>query len=219
MAFIDTTPPNDARGEVREMYQRQQDKYGYVPNYAKAFSHRPELMARWAALQSGIRAHVDARRFELATFVASHALESSGCALAHGKLLMQYLSADDVRAIAEDDLERTSLSPTDAAIVRFARKVALDAPGVTAGDVAALARLGLSDAEIFDLAAVVAARAFFTTLLDAIGVEADNRFQDMDESMRRALTVGRPIDYRLPEVMNPAYPRSSTLVPETINAT
>jgi uncharacterized peroxidase-related enzyme len=219
MAFIDTTLPNDAHGEVREMYQRQQDKYGYVPNYAKVFSHRPELMARWAALQSGIRAHVDARRFELATFVASHALESSGCALAHGKLLMQYLSADDVRAIAANELDRTSLSAADVAIVRFARKVAIDAPGVTAGDVATLARHGLSDAEIFDLAAVVAARAFFAKLLDAIGVEADNRFQDLDEQLRAALTVGRPIDYRLPEVMSPANPRSSRFVPETINAT
>ena len=201
MAFIDTIAPNAAHGDVRAMYQRQQDRYGYVPNYAKAFCHRPELMALWAALQAGIRRRVDARRFELVTFVAANARKNSGCTLAHGTLLAQHVSAHAVCAIAEHDLERSTLSQAEAAMVHFARKVALDASSVTAGDVQALAQHGFSDAEIFDIAAVVAARAFFTTLLDGVGVEPDNRFADMDESMRRALTVGRPIDYRPLEVM------------------
>src|SRR5262245_33382730 len=122
MAFIDTTRPNDAVGDVRDMYARQQDKYGYVPNYAKVFSHRPELMARWAALQSGIRKHVDPRRFELLSFAAAHVLKNSPCSLAHGKLLTDHVPTEDVFAIAEDELVTSQLPPNEQAMVRFARK-------------------------------------------------------------------------------------------------
>ena len=201
MAFIDTIHPHDADGDVRAMYARQQDTYGYVPNYAKVFSHRPELMARWAALQSGIRKHVDPRRFELLSFTAAHVLGSSACALAHGELLTRFVSADDVRAIAADALDCCGLPPNEVSMVRFARKIARDASAVTAGDVAELERHGFSSAEIFDIVAVVAARAFFTKLLDGLGVEPDNRFQAMEETFRRLLTVGRPIDFRAPERM------------------
>ena len=44
MAFIETTPPVEADGDVRDMYERQEAHYGYVPNYAKVFCHRPEIM-------------------------------------------------------------------------------------------------------------------------------------------------------------------------------
>jgi hypothetical protein len=47
MAFINTVAPDDATGPTREMYERQQASYGYVPSYAKVFSHRPEVMVRW----------------------------------------------------------------------------------------------------------------------------------------------------------------------------
>jgi uncharacterized peroxidase-related enzyme len=207
MAFIDTTRPNDAVGDVREMYARQQDKYGYVPNYAKAFSHRPELMARWAALQSGIRKHVDPRRFELLSFAAAHTLKNSPCSLAHGKLLTQHVPAEDVRAIAEDELATSQLPANEQAMVRFARKIARDASSITSGDVADLKRHGFTDAEVFDIVAVVAARAFFTKLLDGLGVEPDNLYQTMDERLCRLLTAGRPIDFRAPEQMQEvAYP-------------
>lgn len=49
MAFIRTIPPQEATGAVHDMYARQEDHWGYVPNYAKVFSHRPEVLARWGA--------------------------------------------------------------------------------------------------------------------------------------------------------------------------
>ena len=50
MTFIRTVRPADATGDVHAMYERQEDYWGYVPNYAKAFSHRPESLARWGRL-------------------------------------------------------------------------------------------------------------------------------------------------------------------------
>lgn len=195
MAFIKTTPPEDAAGEVAEMYARQQAAWGYVPNYAKVFCDRPEVMARWGRLLAEIRRPMEKRRFELVTFVAAHELRNSACALAHGKALREFFTDEEIRAIAEGRFDST-LTVAEQAMLRYARQVAKDASKVTAGQVAALKELGYTDAEIFDIAAVAAGRAFFTKLLDALGVEADSSFLALDEAFRRPLTVGRPVDIK-----------------------
>ncbi len=76
MTFIRTVRPADASGDVRDMYERQEDHWGFVPNYAKAFSHRPEALARWGRLLAELRRPTDDRRFELVTFAAAHALRN-----------------------------------------------------------------------------------------------------------------------------------------------
>ena len=193
MAFIDTIAPDEATDDVLEMYQRQQGAWGYVPDYAKLFSHRPEVMARWAKLLAEIRRPLDARRFELVTFAAAHELRNSSCSLAHGKQLTAFFDQQDVRDLAEGK-PVDGLTDAEREMVRYARKVARDASSVTKDDITALKDQGLSDAEIFDIAATVAGRAFFTKLLDALGSEPDAAFLSMDSRLRDTLTVGRPID-------------------------
>ncbi len=198
MAFIKTTPPSHATGEVRAMYQRQQAKFGYVPNYAKVFSHRPEIMLLWANLLAGIRRHVDPRRFELITVAAAHAIHNSYCALAHGKALTRFFSPDEVQAIVTRP-DHGPVSAAEAAMMKFAQKVARDASSVTADDVETLSKHGFGDDEIFDIAAVAAARTFFAKLGDSLGAEPDSAYLKMDDALRHSLTVGRPIGVREPE--------------------
>ncbi len=193
MAFIETIRPEDAGGAVAAMYGRQQSAWGYVPNYAKVFCHRPEVMARWGMLLAEIKRPMDKRRFELVTFVAAHELRNTACALAHGKALHPYFSEAQVVAIAAGRLDGI-LDETEQAIVRFARQVAKDASQVTPAQVAALRERGLDEAEIFDVAATAAGRAFFTKVLDALGVEADSPCRKLDPAFRDPLTVGRSID-------------------------
>jgi alkylhydroperoxidase family enzyme len=75
----------------------------------------------------------------------------------------------------------------------FARKVALAADTVTQADVDGLKTLGLTDADVLDVALAAAARAFFSKTLDATGTQPDSAFNGLPENLRSALTVGRPI--------------------------
>jgi uncharacterized peroxidase-related enzyme len=192
MAHIDTVPAQAAEGEVLAMYERQQQFWGYVPNYAKIFSPRPEVMARWASLLAGIRRPMDPRRFELVTLAAAEALGNSYCCLAHGSALRQFYPDDAVAEIASGAATE-ALTPAEQEMLRFARKVARNAVAVTVADVDALRRHGFTDAEVFDIVATVAGRAFFTKLLDALGAEPDAAWLAMDGPLRDVLTVGRPI--------------------------
>ena len=194
MSFIETTPPEAAEGAVAAMYQRQQAAWGYIPNYAKVFSVRPEVLARWGQLLAEIRRPMDKRRFELVTFAASIELDNSACALVHGKALTEFFTDAQIFDIAAGHCDM--LSAAEQAMVAFARQTASDASRTTAEQVAALKRHGYTDAEVFDVAAVAAGRAFFAKLLDALGTLPDSALLGLDESFRRALTVGRPIDQR-----------------------
>lgn len=200
MAFIKSVPPSSAQGEVLEMYQRQQAAWGYVPNYAKVFSGRPEVLARWGKLLAEIKRPMSKRRFELVTFAAALELRNTACSLAHGKALMEFFTAEEILKMKEDKFSE-SVTETEKAIFRFARKVAKDASLVTAGDVDLLKKHGLNDDEIFDIAATAAGRAFFTKLLDALGSVPDSSFASMNERLRDALTLARPIDTTPVEVM------------------
>lgn len=207
MPFIETTKPDHAREAVADMYSRQQAAWGYVPNYAKVFCHRPEVMARWGRLLAEIKRPMDRRTFELVTFVAAHELRNTACTLAHGKALREYFSDEHIVAIAAGKVEAV-LDDAEAALVRFARQIARDASRVTWGQVRALKDFGYNDAEIFDVAATAAGRAFFTKVLDALGVEPDAPFRGLEPAFRQPLAVGRPIDVRqparLPEPQAPA---------------
>jgi len=96
-------------------------------------------------------------------------------------------------AIAKGTRE-VPLEPRERAMMAFAENVALNADRITAADIDGLGSRGYRDEEIFDLAA--AARCFFSKLLDALGVEADATFNDIDPTLREALTVGSPVAAR-----------------------
>jgi uncharacterized peroxidase-related enzyme len=201
MSYIDTVSLEDATGEVREMYERQQGAWGYVPNYAKSFSHRPEVMARWGRLLAELQRPWDKRRLEMITFAAAHELRHSSCSLAHGNMLTPFFNVEEIRAIAEQR-PVDSITEAEQEMMRFSRQVARDASTVEAADVERLKAHGFSDAEVFDIAAVAAGRAFFTKVLDAVGSLPDSGFTSIDEELRVPLTVGRPISTEEDEVMN-----------------
>jgi len=193
MTFIHTIPEDSAEGETAAMYARLRHELGYVPNFAKAFSHRPGVMARFGELLDSIKGNMDARRYELATIAAAKELRSSYCMLAHGSVLLRdHYSAGELRVIVESPDEST-LTETDKEIMGFAAKVARDATAITEEDLDRLRAHGLSDAEIFDIAAAAAARSFLTKTADAVGAQPDSRYSDIDPELQKALVVGRPI--------------------------
>ena len=193
MTFIETPGPDGATGAVAELYDADRATFGHVPNFTQAFSARPDVYAAWRQLNGAIKANMQLRRYELATIAAARRLRSSYCMLAHGSVLAsQFLEPETVRAIAADPAS-SGLEPVDLAVMALADKVAGDAASVTQADFDDLRALGLQDAEILDVVLAAAARCFFSSVLDGLGVAPDARFNDMDPGLRDALTVGRPI--------------------------
>ena len=167
-----------------------------TPNSSAAFATRPGILAAWQQLNGAVKESMDLRRYELATVGTAKRLGSSYCMLAHsGILARDFLGEERVRAVALDH-RAAGLDPVDVAVMDLAEKIAADATSVTAEDVDRLRDFGLDDGEIVSVVCAAAARCFFSKALDALGVQADASYADVEPELREVLVVGRPIAAR-----------------------
>jgi uncharacterized peroxidase-related enzyme len=193
MAYIELVHGDDP-GAAADLFEADRVSRGYLPNYSRAFAHRPDVYRAWRALIGAVTENMDERRYELATLAAARRLRSSYCALAHGKVLAdRFLSEDDVEALARGRMPE-ALDELDRAVVALADKIAADATSVTDADIDALRAHGLSDPEILDVVLAAAVRCFYSKTLDALGIEPDPAYNALTPSLRDALTLGRPIE-------------------------
>jgi len=160
-------------------------------NYERLFAERPEVLDAWANLNGAIKAGMDQRRYELTTLAAARRLRSSYCCLAHGTVLLERFG-EPVREIALDHRD-AGLDEVDVAVMDFAERVVDDASSIGEGDLQRLRDLGLSDTDVLDVALAAAARCFFSKTLDALGVQPDAKYRELEPELREALVVGRPI--------------------------
>jgi len=160
-------------------------------NFERAFAERPEVYEAWGMLNGAVKAGMDLRRYELATFAAAQRLRSSYCSLAHGLVLRDRLG-EPVLEIATDR-DRAGLDEIDLAVMELAERVVDDATSIGDADLERLRGLGLSETEIMDVVLAAAARCFFSKTLDALGVLPDASYRELDLELRNALVVGRPI--------------------------
>lgn len=193
MTFIKSLPDEQATADVEKMYHQYIESHGYVPNFARLFSHRPEVLAAWRNLVASIRKNMDHRRYELVTIAAANALHSSYCMLAHGSVLRKQFYQPDQLEMIVKDFHNAELEAAEIAMMDFTQKVVRDATSITEVDIEALRRHGFSDPEIFDITVTATARCFFSKTLDALGALPDRIYMNLEEDLREALTVGRPI--------------------------
>lgn len=192
--FINAVPEDAAAGPLAEYYRQQRAAWDFLPNYAGAFSTRPDIGQAWNSLNTTIRNGMDRRWFELATIAAARALRSTYCTAAHSRFLRDVCGDEaTLRSIAEDP-SGAGLAPQDRAVYEFAAKVAGDAASVEQSDVDHLRAVGLTDADVADIVFVAAARSFFTRVLDGLGAQLDiATAETFAPDILDSMIVGRPV--------------------------
>lgn len=190
--FIDPVPESRATETVADMYEKDKEGWGFLPNFTQVFSHHPDAYRAWRELIGAIRGQMDLRRAELATLAAARTLRSDYCSVAHAKILRdKFYDEETVRQIASDP-SNAGLDEVDLAIVEFAEKAARSAVSVTQSDVDRLRSLGLSDREVLDVVLAVAARCFFATVVEALGAEPDEELTEaLGPELLEKVLVGR----------------------------
>jgi uncharacterized peroxidase-related enzyme len=171
--FISTTPTAESAAAFAAYAESQRDHWGFVPDYTGCFAARPEVATAWIALASAVRAPMDRRRFELVTIAAARARRSAYCTAAHARMLMDVCHDEPTLRDLAADPDGGQLAAVDAAIYRFAVRVATDPASVTQQEVDDLRAVGLTDSDIADIVYAVGVRLFFATVLDGLGARPD----------------------------------------------
>jgi uncharacterized peroxidase-related enzyme len=192
--YIDTVAEDEAEGPLADYYAQQRTFWGFLPDYAGAFSSRPDVAAAWGRLNGAVRDGMDRRRFEIATIAAARALRSTYCTAAHSGFLRDVCGDEATMLSIAQEPDGTTLDALDRAVYEFARKVASDASTVEQADVDALREAGLSDPDIADVVFAAAARSFFTRVLDGLGARLDvQTAETFSPDVLAAMVVGRPV--------------------------
>jgi uncharacterized peroxidase-related enzyme len=193
--FIDTVPEDQAGPDLAEYYRGARVAWGFLPNYAAAFSTRPEVGMAWNALNVTVREGMDRRLFEIATIAAARAMRSTYCTAAHSGFLRDVCGDETTLRTITDHPDGSGLGAADRSVYEFAAKLATAAADIGQDDVDRLrADGGLSDAQVADVVFAVAARSFFARVLDGLGAQLDVQIAaTFDPDALDSIVVGRPV--------------------------
>lgn len=142
-----------------------------VSEYVRTLAHDPESYTARTVLFNAIM-YVDgglarADR-ELGALGASIINGCTYCAVVHARRHVQLTQSQDVVSALYFDKSDT-LSPRDAAIYRFARRLSVTPSEATADDVAALRSVGMDDSEIIDLIHAISIFGWANRLMHVLG--------------------------------------------------
>ena len=180
LMFIQTTSESEAEGKLGEIYEGDRKSLGYIPNHARVFSLRPDVLEAWRAFQGSIRKNLRLRRYELVTLAAAMALNCRYCLLAHGAILIKSgVSLDQLRMILKN-FSDAGLERAEVAMMEFAQKIIRNANEITQADVDALRALDLEDIEILDITLTATMRSFASKTFNALGAGPDAVYEELE---------------------------------------
>ena len=178
--WIETVDRDEAGPDLAAAYDEVRRGDGAVHNMYRAFATRPDLLVLadrfYRALLHNPRRRLEAWLQELiATYVAilcgcRYARDNHGANMARllgdrerGRAMLAALEAGDAPADADARVE---------AILAYTRKLTLDPAALAEADVEALREAGLDDAGVFEVNQIVANFAYWTRMLNGLGVTA-----------------------------------------------
>ena len=173
MWLVEPVADEKVEPSLREAYEEDLAKDGYIWNTSRVWSHRPEMLANWKQLFKPIRSHLRLRTYELVTLAAAHAMGCVYCMLAHGSVLRKNgFSAEQVIAIL-DDFHNAGLPPQEVHMIEYADKISRDSKTISQTDIDVLRADGLTDQQITDVALAAVARNFISRFFDSQGAGPD----------------------------------------------
>ena len=187
-------PP--ASESVTALYERGSAEDGYIANFTKLWSWRPDVMEAFMGLRKELAAHstLSDRERSVLVCAAASSIGDAYCALAWGTKLAQQADPETAAEILQmADAHR--LTSRERALMQWARQIVRDPNATTAGDVESLRKAALSEAEIFDATVFIAFRLAFSTVNDSLGARPDSQLADAAPAEARyACALTGPFD-------------------------
>ena len=178
--WIETVDREDAGPELAAAYDEVCRADGSVHNLYRAFATRPDLLILADRFYRELL-HSPRRSLEdwLQELIATYVAILCGCRYAkesHGANMMSLLGGRkrgrSLLAALEAGEIPDGLDASGRAILAYVRKLTLEPAAMEESDVESLREAGLGDAEIFEVNQIAANFAYWTRMLNGLGVTA-----------------------------------------------
>lgn len=175
--------PVPAHGElqedVKQIWDGAKEHFGFVPNVAKALSHRPAelraFLAYDAALTQKESGLTPADREMIIVAHSSH----NGCAYcvaSHGAALRMASGDPTLSDQVAVNYREADITPRQKAMIDFAMKVTDDSKSINEEDFETLRNHGFSDEDIWDIAGLTAFYNMSNRMMSFLAVRPDDEF-------------------------------------------
>jgi uncharacterized peroxidase-related enzyme len=182
---ISNTPIPDRASlpeDIAERLSITKEKAGFVPNVMRVLSHRPDefraFFAYHDALMEGASGLTKAER-EMIVVVTSALNRCLYCVIAHGAILRIRAKNPRIADQLATNYKTAEITARERAICDYAVKVAAAAADLTDHDRQAARAAGLTDADLWDIAAITAFFAMSNRLASASGMRPNEEFYMM----------------------------------------
>ena len=190
--FIKTVEPDEATGEIADLYNAEIASMGKVMQATQCWSARPDMILPVERLLHQLRDNFSLGlvNFRLVTFVAAKYVPSSYCSHVYFKSLSGAIGREQALAV-QADYRNAGLSEQQVAMLAYAEQITRDASQIGQADIDRLRTVGFSDLNIADIALAASYRNFMSRYFDAVGATVEPEFLDADPVVRAQMSVGK----------------------------
>ncbi len=179
MSWIRTVPPEEAEGDLKEIYRLIASARGGIADIHQVQSLNPRALGAHLELYKAVvfqRSTLDRTQRERIAVVVSAANGCRYCVAHHGEVLRRLGEpAPVLEALGRGEIP-DSLGPADLALLSWAREGATDPAACSEPSVLKLRALGFDDRAILDAALTVAYFSFVNRLALLLGVSLEGDY-------------------------------------------
>jgi uncharacterized peroxidase-related enzyme len=190
MTWIKTLTADEVSGPLRQMYEADLARLGFVMAATRALSLRPDVAQAFDAFTAAVKAAsaLSPQQRRLISLVVADRLGSTYCVLVYAVDVERDLGGlERVRAVLRDYRD-AGLGTREVAILDYAVAAATGHP--TERHVARLREQGVDDGTILDIAVWATLRALRSRLYDALGVQTDPFFLEQEDLVAAITAAG-----------------------------
>ena len=190
--YIKTIEPDEATGEIADLYNAEIASMGRVMEATQCWSARPDIIVPVERLLHQLRDNFSLGlvNFRLITFIAAKYVPSSYCSHVYFKSLSGAIGREQALAI-QADYRNAGLSEQQVAMLAYAEQITRDASRIGPADIDRLRAVGFTDLNIADIALAASYRNFMSRYFDAVGATVEPEFLDSDPAVRAQMSVGK----------------------------
>jgi uncharacterized peroxidase-related enzyme len=190
--YIKTIEPDEATGDLANLYDAEIKSMGRVMQATQCWSARPDVILPIESLLHQIRDgfSLGLLNFRLITFVAAQHIPSSYCTHVYFRILSGMMGREQALAVRRD-YRNAGLSAQQIEMLAYAEQITRDASRITEADIGRLRDVGFTDVNIADIALAASFRNFMSRYFDAVGATIEPDFLDQDPAIREEMSVGR----------------------------
>lgn len=168
--------------DIQELFAKNREKPGFVPNVFRALSLRPEVLRGFVALYDALMAvdgGLSKAEREMIAVAVSAQNHCHYCLVSHGAVLRVRAKDAPLADTVAANYRAAALTPRQRAMLDYALKVTRASAEVDDEDLAGLRAHGLSDEEIFDVTQIAAFFNYSNRAASALGMRPNPEFYTM----------------------------------------